>query len=98
MTWIRRISQIPRSEREGFYRVLIPPLLYHRFGIDPLSLCDAKGERVVRFFCPEGDRTCLVEIKLAGMEDPLYSTQLSDTNDFTQINWDFLVVNDPADR
>jgi hypothetical protein len=96
MTWIRRINQIPRCEKEGFYRGLIPPLLYHRFGIDPLSLCDAKGEKRARFFCPKGDRTCLVEIKLAGMEEPLFSTQLSDTTDFTQINWDFLVVNDPS--
>lgn len=96
MPWIQRINRLPSPEKEGFYRMLIPPQLYHRFGIDPLSLCTEKGQKVVRFFCPEGDRTCLVEIMLPGMEDPLYSTQLSDTNDFTQINWDFLVVNDPG--
>jgi len=96
MTWIRRINQIPRWERESFYRCLIPPLLYHHFGIDPLSLCDAKGEKRARFFCPKGDRTSLVEVKLEGMEEPLFSTQLSDTTDFTQMNWDFLVVNDPV--
>ena len=96
MPWIQRISRLSRPEKEGLYRILIPPFLYHRFGIDPLSLCNEKGEKVVRFFCPEGDRTCLGEIKLAGMEDPLYSVQLSDSNDFTQIDWDFIVVNDPA--
>jgi len=96
VTWIRRISHFSRPEKEGLYRILIPPSLYHRFGIDPLSLCNDKGEKVVRFFFPRGDRTCLVEIKLSGMEDPLYSIQLSDSNDFTQIDWDFLVVNDPA--
>lgn len=96
MSWIHRISRLSRSEKEGLYRVLIPPSLYHGFGIDPLSLCNEKGEKVVRFFSPRGDRTCLVEIKLSGQEDPLYSIQLSDTNDFTQIDWDFLIVNDPA--
>ena len=96
MSWIYRISRLSRSEKEGLYRILIPPSLYHRFGIDPLSLCNEKGDQVVRFFSPPGDRTCLVEIKLSGQEDPIYSIQLTDTNDFTQIDWDFLIVNDPA--
>lgn len=95
MSWIYRISRLSRSEKEGLYRILIPPSLYHNFGIDPLSLCNKRGERVVRFFCPQGDRTSLVEITLAGREYPLYSIQLSDSNDFTQIEWDFLIVNDP---
>jgi hypothetical protein len=96
MPWINRISRLSHSEKEGLYRILIPPSLYHRFGVDPLSLCDKNGKKVVRFFCPHGDRTCLVEIKLAGTEDSLYSIQLSDSNDLTQIDWDFLMVNDPA--
>ncbi len=96
MPWIQRISRLSRFEKEGLYRILIPPSLYHRFGINPLSLCDEKDNRVVRFFCPRGDSTCLVEIKLGVMEDPLYSIQLSDTNDMTQIDWDFIIVNDPA--
>ena len=95
MAWIQRISRLSRPEKEGFYRALIPPSLYHRFDIDPLSLCNANGTKVVRFFCPEGDRTCLVEIMLAGTDDPLYSLQLSDTGDYTQIELDFVIVNDP---
>lgn len=95
MSWIQRISHLDLSEKEGLYRTLIPPSLYHRFGIDPISLRNEKGQKVVRFFCPQGDRTCLVEIKLAGTEDPLYSIQLTDSNDLTQIDWDFLIVNDP---
>jgi hypothetical protein len=96
MSWIYRINRLSRLEKEGIYRILIPPSLYHRFGIDPLFLTNEKGDKVVRFFCPPGDRTCLVEIKLEGMKDPLYSIQLSDTTDVTQIDWDFVVVNDPA--
>jgi len=96
MSWIRRISRLSRVEKEGIYRSLIPPSLYHRFGIDPLSLCNSKGVKVVRFFSPHGDSTCLVEVKLTGQEEPLYSIQLTDSEDFTQIDWDFLVVNDPV--
>jgi hypothetical protein len=95
MSWIRRISRLSRAEKEGIYRGLIPPSLYHPFGIDPLSLCNQRGDRVVRFFSPQGDSTCLVEVKLTGQEEPLYSIQLTDSGDFTQIDWDFLVVNDP---
>jgi hypothetical protein len=47
-------------------------------------------------FSPRGDHTSLLEVKLPGMEEPLYSIQISDTADFTQINWDFLIVNDPS--
>ena len=96
MPWIQRISRLSRSQKEGFYRILIPSSLFHRFGIDPISWCDEKGKEVVRFFSPRDDRTCLVEIKLSIAEDPLYSIQLSDSNDLTQIIWDFLIVNDPA--
>lgn len=96
MPWIQRISRLSQSEKEGLYRILIPPSLYQRFGIDPLSLCNAKGKRVVRFFCPQGDRTCLVEIMLKGTEEPLYSLQLSDSTDYTQLELDFVIVNDPG--
>ena len=98
MPLIHRISRLSRPEKEGIYRILVPPSLYHHFGIDPILLCNEKGERVVRFFSPQGDRTCLIEIKLAGEEHPLYSIQLSDSNDLTQIEWDFLVVNDPSSQ
>lgn len=96
MPWIRRISRLPRPEKEGLYRTLIPASLYHRFGIDPITLRNEPGKRVVHFFSPPGDGTCLVEIRLEGTEDPLYSIQLSDSSDFTQIEWDFLVANDPS--
>jgi len=96
MTLIRRISRLSLSEKEGLFRILIPASLYHRFGIDPISLCNETGKKVVRLFSPPGDRTCLVEIMLEGTEEPLYSIQLSDSEDFTQIEWDFIVVNDPG--
>jgi hypothetical protein len=95
MVWIQRISLLSRPEKEGFYRILIPPSLYDRFGVDPLSFVAGQGERAVRFFSPERDRTCLVEMKPPGMEEPLYSIQLSDTVDATQIELDFMIVNAP---
>ncbi|MBN2062629.1 MAG: hypothetical protein JW882_19670 [Deltaproteobacteria bacterium] len=49
----------------------------------------------MKIFCPPGERTALVEIKLPGMDEPLFSIQVSDGSDSTQIEWDFLIVNDP---
>lgn len=98
MLWISKISRLSRFEKEGLFRIIIPPSLFARFRIDPLSFCNDKGKRVTRFFSPRGDRTCLVEIKLPEMDDALYSLQLSDTEDPTQIDWDFLIVNDPESQ
>ena len=96
MSWIRRISCLSVPEKEGLYRILIPPAVFHGFGIDPLRMCNEKGQRLVRFFSPPGDRTCLVEVRLPDSRLPLYSLQISDTPDFTQLDWDFLIVNDPS--
>jgi hypothetical protein len=98
MAWIQRISRLDQLQKEGLFRPLIPPSLYHRFGLNPLNFCNEKGFKAARFFSPEGDRTCLVEIKLEAMDDPLYSTQLSDSTDTTMLEWDFLVVNDPSSQ
>jgi len=95
MSSIRRLNSLYRLEKEGFYRILIPPVLYQRYRIDPVTLSNERGERVVRFFCPPGDRTCLVEMKFPEMDDPVYSLQLTDSTDATQIELDFVVVNDP---
>ena len=46
-------------------------------------------------FCPPNDTTCLLEIRLSGLDDTLFSTQISDTGDSTLIDWDFLIINDP---
>lgn len=95
MGWIQRINNLDKQRKEGLYRILIPPSVYHRIGINPLDFCDSRGERAVRFFCPEGDRTCLVEIKIKEMEEPVYSIQISDSIDATMLEWDFLIINDP---
>lgn len=94
--WIKLINLLNKHQKEGIYRNLIPPLLYQQYGISPLDFYNDKGLREVRFFCPSGDDSCLVEIKLADIEDPVYSIQISDSIDPTMIEWEFLIVNDPS--
>ncbi len=96
MPWIHRINQMSPSEKEGLYRLLIPPSLFKRFQVNPLTFSDYEGNRLVRFYCPEREETVMVEMKRKGDDpDPVYSIQVSDAVDFSQVNWDFLVVNDP---
>jgi hypothetical protein len=96
MPWIHRINQMPPGEKEGLYRLLIPPSLFSRFQVNPLTFTDYAGNRLVRFYCPDREETVMVEMKRRSDDpDPLYSIQVSDAVDFSQVNWDFLVVNDP---
>ena len=96
MAWIHRINQMTPSEKEGLYRLLIPPSLFRRFRINPLNFTDSEGRKLVRFYCPEREETVMVEIKRSPEDrDPVFSIQVSDGNDYTQLSWDFLIVNDP---
>ncbi len=95
MPWIHRINQMSTSEKEGLYRLLIAPSLFKRLQINPLTFTSYEGVRLVRFYCPPREETVLIEMKRKLDDpDPVYSIQVSDGPDYTQLNWDFLVVND----
>jgi hypothetical protein len=95
MSWIRKISRYHQYQKEGIYRTLIPPSLYRRFDINPVNLLGSEGQKIVRFFCPPEDDTCLVEIKMPDTEDPVYSIQIYDTIDQSSLELDFLIINNP---
>jgi hypothetical protein len=96
MPWLKRINSMSQSGKEGLYRLLIPPSLFKRFQINPLTFTDYEGNRLVRFYCPEREETVMIEVKRKLDDpDPIYSIQASDGPDYTQVNWDFLIVNDP---
>jgi len=96
MAWIRHINQLTDKEKEGIYRILVPPELFPLFKINPLHFCGPSGRRSVRFYCPKEDPVALIELKRdTSDQDPIYSIQISDTTDVTMCEWDFLIVNDP---
>jgi hypothetical protein len=96
MGWIQKINRLNQYQKDGLYRILIPPSLFHMLEINPVTFHNNKGIKAVRFFCPQGDSTCLAEIKTEDMEEPVYSIQISDAIDPTVIEWDFLIINDPG--
>ena len=98
MGWIQHINRFNQDQKEGFYRYLIPPSLFRILKINPVNFHNDKDKKVVRFFCPEGESTCLVEINVEEIEEPVYSIQISDSIDATMMKWDFLIINDPKSR
>lgn len=93
---IRGINEADEPMRQAIYRTLIPDELLVQYGIDPLSLCDAAGNRLVEFICPDGVSSAEVKVwHAAGARDPLLYLQLADTVN-NQMCVMLFVVNDPT--
>ncbi|MFH0812388.1 MAG: hypothetical protein V2A69_06055 [Pseudomonadota bacterium] len=96
MSWIYKINHLSDVEKEGLYRILIPPALFHRFHIHPILFINEKKERMVRFYCPPKDNAIQIEAKQnVSDQDCVFFLQLSDTTDRTQISLEFIIFNDP---
>ena len=92
---LRQINELPTEVKEGLYRRLLPESLLTDYGINPETLCDAQGNRLVTFTCPEGSRLVEIDVRPeAGFPDPMLYVELSDTR-LNQIDVVLFVVNDP---
>ncbi len=93
---LHQINELPEPIKEGIYRHLLPSQLLENYGIDPETLCDAQGNRLVTFTCPDGSRVVEIDIRPeVGFPDPLLYLELSDTR-LNQIEVVLFVVNNPA--
>jgi len=93
---IYRINQLKNEVKWGLYRTLIPARIFSRFKIDPVSFKTAQDFRAVKFYCPPGEQTLMIEIKRSQNDrDPVYSIQISDSPDPIRLDWDFIILNDP---
>ncbi|MGC9333577.1 MAG: hypothetical protein ACP5JJ_05470 [Anaerolineae bacterium] len=92
---LHQINQLPTAVKEKFYCHLLPRDLLTAYGVDPDVMCNADGERLVTFACPEGSRIVEVDVRHeAGFADPLLYLELIDTR-LNQIEVTLFVVNDP---
>jgi hypothetical protein len=60
---IQEINALPREVAEALYARLVPEELLDRFGIDPASLCDKRGARLVRVTAPADQPWARVEVR-----------------------------------
>ncbi|BCR04961.1 hypothetical protein DESUT3_20300 [Desulfuromonas versatilis] len=89
------INRLDQAEKEKIYLQLIPGEVFDRFAIDPVSLCNAGGERVVRFVCPSGLGLLRIELRRSAADrDCLFFVELADTP-YRQIELAFCIINDP---
>ena len=93
---LRQINELPALERERIYRHLLPDQLLEDFCINPQTLSDAQGNRLVTFSCPRDCNTVEIDVRSeAGFPDPLLYVELGDTR-LNQIEVILFVVNDPS--
>jgi hypothetical protein len=93
---LRQVNALPNSVKEEIYRHLLPNQLLRDFGIDPQTLSDAQGNRLVTFTCPHGSGIVEVDVRSeVGFPDPLLYVELSDTR-LNQIEVILFAVNDPS--
>lgn len=93
---LRQVNELPTPVKEGIYRHLVPHGVLEQYGIDPDTLGDAQGNRLVQFNCPAGSGVVEVDVRPeAGFPDPLLYLELSDTR-LNQIEVMLFIVNDPT--
>lgn len=92
---IHQINDLPDPVKESIYRFLVPDEVLKARGINPNTLSDVQGNRLVTFNCPKGFAVVEIDIRPSvGFVDPLLYLELTDTR-LNQIEVLLLVVNDP---
>jgi hypothetical protein len=92
---LHQINQLPEPVKERIYFDLLPPNLLADYGIDPQTLCDAEGHRLVTFTCPVGSSLVQIDVRPEpDFRDPLLYLELTDTR-LNQIEVMLFLVNDP---
>src|SRR4030066_2103271 len=92
---IARLNRLPKGERNRIYLQLIPPSLFERFQIDPKTLMNPFGERVVTGIFPVDENFACVEVKYrSGDKDCIFSCQVSLETFMQSLHLDFLIIND----
>jgi hypothetical protein len=90
------LNRLPQEEKERYYASLIPPALLQRFQIDPQTLADPSGHKLLTITGSEGSSSVELDLRHApGAPDPLFYGHFADTLN-GQILVLLAVVNDPG--
>jgi len=93
---IAKVNRLPREERDPIYLRLVPESLFEKFQIDPKTLTNPLGERVVTGIFPPDENFGCIEVKYrSGDKDCIFSCQISLASFMESLHLDFLIINDP---
>lgn len=90
------INRLPVSEKEAIYAGLLPPRLLALLQIDPQTLCNRLGQRLVQVIAPEGLGLVRIEVReQPDTDDMVFFVELADTR-YHQMEFAFCIICDPA--
>jgi hypothetical protein len=93
---IAKLTRLPKEERDRIYLQLIPSSLFARFTIDPKTLLNRYGERVVTGIFPLDENFSCIEVRhRSGDKDCIFSCQVSFETFMQSLHLDFIIINDP---
>ncbi|MFB3884137.1 MAG: hypothetical protein ACE144_02845 [Thermodesulfobacteriota bacterium] len=93
---IVEINRFPKDERNRLYLLLVPSSIFERFEIDPKSLTNKYGEKVVTGIFPVDTNLGCIEVRYrSGDQDCIFSCQVSLETFMQSLHLDFLIINDP---
>ncbi len=88
-------NQLPPEVRERIYKQLIPKKIFDLLSIDPKTLLNPLGERVVNFITPRQAGFAIIEVRKHPQDqDCVFFLEIADTP-FSKVEITFLIVNDP---
>ena len=89
------INNLSENARRRLYRILIPPSILRRFGIDPVAWDDSESRPRVSLLAEPGTNTGSITInEPADAADPFFLLELGDNN-ANGFDLQFIALNDP---
>ncbi len=93
---ISGINRLPDAEKEQIYAGLLPARLLALLQIDPATLCNPSGERLVQIIARQGFKFVRIEVRALPQDtDLVFFAELSDTQ-FHQMELAFCIICDPS--
>ncbi len=93
---IAKLNRLPKEQRDRIYLELIPRSIFENYQIDPRTLLNPYGERVVKGIFPPDENFACIEVQhRKGDRDCIFSCQVSLETFMQSLHLDFLIINDP---
>jgi len=93
---IAKLNSLPKEERNRIYLTLVPRSIFEQFRINPKTLLNEHGERVVQGIFPTDENLGCIEVKYRyGDKDCIFSCQVSLEAFMQSLHLDFVIINDP---
>lgn len=106
LTALAGVNRLAGPEKEAIYAGLLPPRLLELLQINPLTLCNPDGQRLVQVIAPDGLGLVRIEVRVASAaehpapsqataEEMVFFVELADTQ-YHQMEFAFCIIADPA--